>query len=227
MPRRQLNSVAPDPAWATPACTWSEAINRYALFLQVPTWRASVKRDGHDKAPCWEADEADRLRDGMLAVLARCAGGHHLVSPPERQHLIDLWVRQGRSTPRGERCPTKLQTHFQRAFLLNAAGYRCAYCGRTAWGVYEEACASRTPRTLRFEVDHFVTKQRLHDRRRFDPANLALACRSCNVIKAEMPVEQFLCELRSIGHAVYTKNNDSRRSDTGMALPDSSKDSAR
>jgi 5-methylcytosine-specific restriction endonuclease McrA len=205
MPKRQSKTVAPDPTWATPASTWSEAISRYTTFLQVPTWRASVKRDGHEKAACWTTDEAARLRDGMVAALTRLAGGRHLAAKPQPSHLADLWMRQGRSTPRRERCPTKLQTHFQRAFLLNAAGYKCCYCGRTAWGVYEEACASRTPRTLRFEVDHLLTRQRLQDRTKFDPANIVAACRSCNVIKAEMPVDQFLCELESIGRAVHMK----------------------
>jgi 5-methylcytosine-specific restriction endonuclease McrA len=207
MPKRQLKTVAPDRAWATPGSTWSEAINRYTTFLQVPTWRASVKRDGSEKAACWKADDAARLRDGMLTVLTRLAGGRHLAAKPQPNHLTDLWMRQGRGTPRRERCPTKLQTHFQRAFLLNAAGYKCPYCGRTAWGVYEEAGASHPPRTLRFEVDHLVTRLRLQDRVRFDPANLVAACRSCNVIKAEMPVDQFRCELESISRAVHSKQS--------------------
>jgi 5-methylcytosine-specific restriction endonuclease McrA len=116
-----------------------------------------------------------------------------------RRDLTDLWALQGRQTSRADRCPTSLQTHFQRAFLLNDQGYSCAYCGRTAWGVYAEGTNTER-RTLRFEVDH-RTARRLSPQK-FDPDNLVAACRSCNVIKGEMPESALRDELRSLAAAV-------------------------
>lgn len=202
MGRVRTSTVAPDPAWAIPATDWTEVLDRYTTLLQVPTWRASVKRGGEEKAPCLAADEAELLRNQMGTALARVSDGRLLAAKPSSRDLEKLWARGGRSIPRPMRCPSKLQVHFQRAFLLDAAGYRCTYCLRTAWGVFAEKSEGELPRTLRFEVDHHTTRGRLTDRDRFDPENLIAACRSCNVIKAEMPMNRFLAELASLSGAV-------------------------
>src|SRR5688500_11677917 len=139
MGKPKTSTVVPDPRWAVPASIWAEVLDRYTTFLQVPTWRASVKRGGEEKVACLSAREAGLLRSQMRAVLARLAG-RRLTVPPSCDDLEKLWCRRGRSTPRAERCPSKLQVHFQRAFLLNAAGYQCQYCHRSAWGVYAEHC---------------------------------------------------------------------------------------
>ena len=207
MEKADTSAAGPDPGWGVPASNWTEVLDRYTTFLQVPTWRASVKRSGEEKPSCLSSNEARLLRSHMLAVLGRL-GGHRLTARPSSDDLQDLWGRRGRSTPRSERCPSKLQVHFQRAFLLNAAGYRCPYCHRTAWGVYAEKCETESPRTLRFEVDHQITRQRLKERDRFDPKNLVAACRTCNVIKAEMPMERFLHELASLSRAVQEKKGE-------------------
>ena len=195
-------TAIPDPALGVPAAKWTDALDRYTTFLQVPTWRASVKRGGEEKTPHLSANEAELLRNQMLAALSRVSGGRLLTGKPSSEDLKELWRRRGRGTPRSERCPSKLQVHFQRAFLLNAAGYTCTYCHRTAWGVFEEKCEGELPRTLRFEVDHQTTRGRLADPNRFDPENLVAACRSCNVVKGEMPVSRFLSELKSLGGSV-------------------------
>jgi 5-methylcytosine-specific restriction endonuclease McrA len=195
-------TVGPDPTWAVPAPSWTQALDRYTKFLQVPTWRAGVKRGGQEKAACLSPTEAVLLRDQMLTALGRVSSGRLLVAKPSSRDLKELWRRRGRNTPRSERCPSKLQVHFQRAFLLNTGGYTCAYCHRTAWGVFAEKCEAELPRTLRFEVDHHTTRGRLADPEVFDPKNLVAACRSCNVIKGEMSVQRFLAELDSLGSAL-------------------------
>ncbi len=201
MPTVRKPSPALDSAWAMPATSWSEALERYITFLQVPTWRESVKRGGEEKAACLSATDANALRDKMLLALGRASDGRLLAARPSSKHLSEFWSRRERSTPRSERCPSSLQVHFQRAFLLNAGGYSCAYCHRTAWGVFEEQCQGESPRTLRFEVDHYTTRGRLADRDGFDPKNLVAACRSCNVIKGEMPASRFLSELASLANS--------------------------
>ena len=202
MATARISTAVPDPAWGIPASNWTEILNRYTTLLQVPTWRASVKRGGKETAACLSADKAARLRNRMLTVLRRVADGKLLTAKPSSADLTELWHRGGRNNPRSKRCPQDLQKHFQRAFLLNASGYKCTYCHRTAWSVFEEKCGHESPRTLRFEIDHYTTRRRLPDPDRFDPGNLVAACRSCNTIKAEMSVERFLAELASLGGSI-------------------------
>ncbi len=201
MDNDRSSDIVPDPAWNESAVTWSELLDRYATFLQVRTWRASVKRGGGERTPCLSPIEAKSLKNAMLRTLERLAGGKSLATASLKD-LEELWHRGGRHIPKSERCPSKLQLHFQRAFLLNAAGYTCAYCHRTAWGVYAEDHDGEPPRTLRFEVDHRKTRRSLTDPEHFDAHNLVAACRSCNVIKAEMPERRFLFELESLSRAV-------------------------
>lgn len=113
----------------------------------------------------------------MRNVIVRLRGAHVIDSAPKLRDLDHLWNFQGRQV-RSERCPSALQVHFQRAFLLNTGAYTCAYCGRTAWDVYAEETGRTDRRTLRFEVDHRITRRRLRDPKKFDPENLVVACRS-------------------------------------------------
>ena len=82
------------------------------------------------------ADKAASLSEKLLRALDRLAA-RRAVPMSEcvatLGDLEDLIGFQGRSIPRSERCPKDLYWHIQRAFLFNAAGYSCQYCGRTAW----------------------------------------------------------------------------------------------
>jgi 5-methylcytosine-specific restriction endonuclease McrA len=209
MSKPHRTTIAPDSGWQQPARTWGESIQRYVIFRQVPTWRASVKSDGSDRSPCLTASEAQALGAKMHRVLARLSprlGKPIADNAPTAEDLTELWKR--RTESRRDRCSIDLNRHFQRAFLLNAGGYACYYCGRTAWGVYaEEVDGNR--RTLRFEIDHRTTRRRLSDRERFDPGNLVAACRSCNVIKGEMLEEQLRAELSSLAAAVQDHSRES------------------
>ena len=198
--------MVPDSSWDKPAATWIEVIERYVRFIQVPAWRANAfKRDGAETRPCVPADEAARLRETMLRILDSVVARR---GAPKTEYLAalsdleDLIEFRGRHVPRSDRCSSRLHWHFQRAFLLNASGYRCEYCGRSAREVFDEETGIEPRRTLRFEIDHRMTRRRIQNPDRFDPKNLVIACRSCNTIKAEMPEARFLQELKSLALAV-------------------------
>ena len=122
MGKNEHRTIVPDRAWTDPATTWGGAIDRYVIFLQIPTWRASVKRDGSDRTPCLSREQAEALSGKMRAVLHRLRGVHAINSMPNSRDLSHFWELQGRQFASSERCPSALQVHFQRAFLLNAGG---------------------------------------------------------------------------------------------------------
>ena len=201
MAHTNSEGVGPSRDWQVPAATWPEIISRYVAFVQVPTWRATVKSDGSEKTGCISAEDATKIGEQMSRMVERLFSGHRRHSPSKRD-LARIAKRQGRHISRNRRCSRKLAFHLQRALLLNAAGYTCFYCCRTAWGVYVEAAEGEPRRTLRFEIDHRTTRRRLPDPRAFDPDNLVVACRSCNTIKGEMQESRFRRELQSLASAV-------------------------
>lgn len=204
---RHIEAV-PSPGWHVPATMWQDVISRYVLFVQVPTWKVSVKNDGSEKRTCLPAAEAEALGAKMVRTIERLfprfsesAEGHKA----NREDLAVFLQRQGRHIPSDQRCAKEIGSHLQRAFLFNDAGYTCLYCRRSASGVYAEEYENERPRTLRFEIDHRRTRRRLPDQERFDPENLVVACRSCNTIKGEMPERRFMHELESLSSAVLRK----------------------
>ncbi len=204
MTHKRSGPAAPSAAWRTPASTWSEIIDRYITFIQIPTWRASVKSDGGEKRSCWSNAEAIKIAKQMTATLDRLLAG---AGSDADRRVLDadvrlLFDRQGRHVSKDVRCSKVIGVHLLRAFLLNRAGYACLYCRGTAWGVHQEDAGSEPPRTLRFEVDHRTTRRRLPHPHRFDLENLVIACRSCNTIKAEMAESRFRRELLSLASAV-------------------------
>jgi len=132
------------PAWMTPADTWVEAIERYVAFIQVPAWRARAPgTDGTEPRECLPAAEAARLKASMRRVaklLASRRGLRPSRCRPERSDLDELLKHCGRGVGKEERCslPRRLHWHFQRALLLNKAGYACRYCGRSGWPFVRE-----------------------------------------------------------------------------------------
>ena len=181
-------------------------------------WRARAPgSDGKEPSSCVPAQEAARLKNTMLRIAFLLATKRRLEPShcrPERSDLAELLKSSKRGVRRDERCSRRLHWHFQRALLLNEAGYACHYCGCTAWGVLAEDSGESSKRTLRFEVDHKTTRRRLPDRHQFDAHNLVMACRSCNTVKAEMTIERFLVELKSVAQAVlaYARSGDQKGS---------------
>jgi hypothetical protein len=211
MRNRRIQNSRPLPSWEQPVEKWLGALDRYVAYLQTPAWRATVKRDGSEKPTCLSSAAACLVQTRMKAVLdamARRRSVSVASLAPAIEDLVELSRLIGRHVPRADRCPSRLHWHFQRAYLLNQAGYRCRYCGRTAWGVYAQG-SSKMRRTLRFEVDHRITRRRLKQPTEFDLSNLSAICRSCNVIKAEMPEDRFLEELESLA-ASYCRSRNVR-----------------
>jgi len=200
-------TIGPISEWGRPARNWLNIVERYISYVQVPAWRVNAfTKKGADTRPCIPAAEAEVLRGRMLRVvegIARRSSTSVAECVASAEHLADLLQFQGRHVAKTDRCPKDVLDRLQRAFLLNASGYTCAYCGRTAWGVWGEKAGTEPPRTLRFEVDHRTPRRKMasgsHDN------NLVVACRSCNTIKGEMTEERFLAELQSLTAAVHRK----------------------
>lgn len=126
---------APTSAWQTPAKSWFEAIDRYLTFIQVPSWRVNAfKPDGR-----LSAEQAATLRLKMMQALNGMAS-RRAVSALTCEAVIgdlkSLAQSLGKHVPKAQRCSKLIHWHFQRAFLLNAAGYTCRYCRRNAWEVF-------------------------------------------------------------------------------------------
>lgn len=171
-----------------------------------PRLEGERQSDGSEKRACFSVSEASVLGEQMMSTLDRVLprrSGAALSSKATIGDLKELAGQQGRHIPRDRRCSTKIGLHLLRAFLFNAAAYSCLYCGRTAWDVYSEDTGTEPRRTLRFEIDHRTTRRRLGDPDLFDPANLVVACRSCNTIKGELPEARFRRELESLASAVH------------------------
>lgn len=205
-PRKPV-MIAPSSEWRRPAGNWVDIVERYISYVQVPAWRVNaLTRNGSKTRPCIPAVEAEQLRAKMLRVIdgiARRRSTHAAKCAATEQDLAGLIDYHGRHVPKADRCSREIRERLQRAFLLNAAGYTCLYCGRTAWGVYAEKAGTEPPRTLRFEIDHRTPRREVAGADQ--TGNLVVACRSCNTIKGEMIEERFLAELRSLAAAVERK----------------------
>lgn len=198
---------SPGPQWGRPARNWLDVVERYITYVQVPAWRVNAfTKTGTDTRPCMPAGEAEVLRGRMLQVvgaIARRSSTSVGECVASAEHLVELLQFQGRHVVKGDRCPKDVLDRLQRAFLLNAAGYTCTYCGRTAWGVWGEKSGTEPPRTLRFEIDHRTPRRKIASGSHAN--NLVVACRSCNTIKGEMTEERFFAELQSLTAAVHRK----------------------
>lgn len=206
MTARSAVTIGPVPEWGRPAKHWLAIVERYVTYLQVPAWRVNAfTKKGADTRPCIPAAEAEILRKKMLRVvegIARRSSTSVSECVARAEHLAELLNFQGRHV-KTDRCPKKVFDQLQRAFLLDASGYTCTYCDRTAWGVWGEKAGTELPRTLRFEIDHRTPRRKLAGD---GPANnLVVACRSCNTIKGEMTEERFFAELMSLTAAMHRK----------------------
>ena len=200
-------TIVPIPEWACPASSWLEIVERYVIYVQVPAWRVNAfTKKGADTKPCLPAAEAEVLRGRMLRVvegIARRSTASLAECAASADNLTELFRYQGRNVAKADRCPKDILDRLQRAFLLNASGYTCTYCGRTAWGVWGETAGAEPPRTLRFEMDHRTPRRKMATPSHAN--NLVVACRSCNTLKGEMTEERFLAELQSLTMAVHRK----------------------
>ena len=192
--------TALDETWRVPATAWAAVLERYTSYLQIKTWRAKAFRsDGSETVSCITAGAAARLQKRLCDKVEPLLDGHLLsrqAYPLVATDIDALLVAASHPDRRFDRCP-KWLWHVWRALVFNRDAYTCQYCLRTAWDAYADL-----GRTLRFELDHRMAKARLARRDDFDPTNILVACRSCNVVKGQMDVDRFLLELRSLAEAV-------------------------
>ena len=192
-------ALTPDPAWAIPAKTWDELVERYVRFRRVKAWRGRTHAaDGTLNPNRLSAAEGRRVRQRLLDKIGALRNDGILPASPDRlktktvQRLISRFAAH-REFPKARLWLQDLW----RAVLLNRYSYTCCFCRRTAWGTHRELGA-----TLRFELDHRFARARLRRRDDFDLRSICVACRSCNVVKGQMEVGRFVRERRSIAQAV-------------------------
>ena len=87
------------------------------------------------------------------------------------------------------------------AIVFDRGQYTCAYCGRAPASVFH---AEGRRRGLLLMVDHFSARATLAERRRLD--NSVTSCASCRAVKADLPRDPFLDELRSLASAVAARH---------------------
>ena len=120
---------------------------------------------------------------GVEAALARLVGEAALPATPralEQRHVDGLVAKRrlGRET---------LEALWE-AIVFDRGGYTCAYCGRTPGSVSH---AEDRRRGLSLVVDHFSARSTLAERR---------------AVKADLPRDPFLDELRSLASAVAARH---------------------
>ena len=86
------------------------------------------------------------------------------------------------------------------AIVFDRDDYTCRYCARTPAGVFQ---AEGRRRGLVLVVDHFSARSTVAERRRLD--NSLTACTSCRAVKADLPRDPCLDELRSLADAVAAR----------------------
>lgn len=191
-------ALTPDPKWRFPAGTWDDLVDRYVRFRRVKAWRGQTHTtDGVLNPNRLAAVEGARVHRLLSVRIRQLLEGHVLPGRPDQwgQESVDLLVSRFARHRSFGRSPEWMQ-HLWRAMVLNRDCYTCRYCRRTAWDVHRELGA-----TLRFEMDHKRPRSRLAKPTDFDLQNVATACRSCNVVKGQMPASRFLKELKSLGRA--------------------------
>jgi 5-methylcytosine-specific restriction endonuclease McrA len=201
-------ALTADPAWCSPAETWADLIDRYVRFRRVKAWRGRTHRsDGALNPNRLTAAKAATLRRRLSGRVESLLAQGMLPKLPGhvRRQTVRPLISRFASHRDFSKSPEWLQDLW-RAILLNRDCYTCCYCRRTAWDTHRELGA-----TLRFELDHKRAKSRLPQRDDFDLRNICAACRSCNVIKGQMPANGFLRELQSLARATLRSAAGRRR----------------
>jgi hypothetical protein len=191
--------------WRKTATTWAGVIARYIEYRQMKTWRGRTHGpDGRELPDHLDGRSATKLEAKLRREIDDAVKAKHLPPKPHpwRDGGFSAFLKsKGVAGRPARKCPTWIQ-QIRKAVVLNRDRYTCRYCGRTAWGVFEEE-----GRTLRFEMDHGTARARIPNCDDFDLTNIFAACRSCNVIKGQMEEQPFRRELRSLARAVAAQQH--------------------
>jgi len=182
-----------------PSATWADLARAYRHYRELPVWTGprelpnnqgllsrelirEIKARGAKAAGEVETALARLVQDGALPAEPRTLEQHHVDGLAGR--------RLGRDT---------LAAVWD-AIVFDRDDYTCRYCGRTPAGVFQ---AEGRRRGLVLAVDHFSARSGVAERRRLD--NSLTACVSCRAVKADLPRDPFLDELRSLAAALAAR----------------------
>lgn len=183
------------------SASWEDVARGYRRYREIPVWsgpKIVVNNQGllsREVIRDMKARGA-RAASDVETALARLVGEAVLPDTPralEQRHVDGLAAKRrlGRET---------LEALWE-AIVFDRGGYTCAYCGRAPASVFH---AEGRRRGLLLVVDHFSARSTLTERRRLD--NSVTSCASCRAVKADLPRDPFLDELRSLASAVAARH---------------------
>jgi hypothetical protein len=182
-----------------PSESWADVGRAYRHYRELPVWGGprqppnnqgilsrelirDMKARGAKAAGEVEAALARLTQDGILPDGPRALEQRHVDALADR--------RLGRDT----------LASLWEAIVFDRDGYACRYCGRTPAGVFQ---TEGRRRGIVLVVDHFRARATHTEGRRLD--NSLTACVSCRAVKADLPRDPFLDELRSLADAVAAR----------------------
>lgn len=183
-----------------PSASWADLGRAYRLYRELPVWSGPRQVPSNQGLLSRELIREVKARGAKAAAdvdaaLARLTESAVLPDTPralEQRHVDALaGARVGRET----------LAFLWEAIVFDRDGYACRYCGRTPAGVFQ---AEGRRRGLALVVDHFRARATVDERRRLD--NSLTTCASCHAVKADLPRDPFLDELRSLAAAVAARH---------------------
>ena len=182
-----------------PSASWDDVGRAYRVYRELPVWGGARQLPNNQGILSRELIRDIKARGARAAsdvegALARLAQERVLPDAPrglEQRHVDALAkVRLGRDT----------LASLWEAIVFDRDAYACRYCGRTPAGLFQ---AEGRRRGLALVVDHFRARATHAEGRRLD--NSLTACVSCRAIKADLPRDPFLDELRSLADALAAR----------------------
>jgi hypothetical protein len=182
-----------------PSATWADLARAYRHYRELPVWTGPRELPNNQGLLSRELIREVKARGAKAAgevetALARLVQDGALPAEPralEQRHVDGLAGRRlGRDT----------LAALWDAMVFDRDDYTCRYCGRTPAGVFQ---AEGRRRGLVLAVDHFSARTTVAERRRLD--NSLTACVSCRAVRADLPRDPFLDELRSLATAIAAR----------------------
>jgi 5-methylcytosine-specific restriction endonuclease McrA len=185
--------------------TWAGFVARFRRYRQRPMWtgmssllpsrsgKLTPRRLRKYKAAARRATE-------RLSHTVRSLKDEQML-PPRPSRFTEAHMNRIVRALGKKRFRPKLQIlAFWEAIVFERGGYACCYCGRSADEVYR---ALGRRRALRLVVDHHKPWKK--GGKEYSFQNCVAACWSCNTLKAHWPLRAFKEELRSLAHAVLSR----------------------
>jgi 5-methylcytosine-specific restriction endonuclease McrA len=182
-----------------PSASWADLARAYRHYRELPVWTGPRELPNNQGLLSRELIREIKARGAKAAgevetALARLVQDGALPAEPrtlEQRHVDGLAGRRlGRDT----------LAALWDAIVFDRDDYTCRYCGRTPSGVFQ---AEGRRRGLVLAVDHFSARSGVAERRRLD--NSLTACVSCRAVRADLPRDPFLDELRSLAAALAAR----------------------